>query len=320
MRIHKCVAAWLLVASPVAAQTAMCVVGPGALFGVVGFQCTNCSFKQELGAPSTVTFFTEPVVTETRPGGALASGDVVIAVDGHPITTQLGADRFTAPGTGSHTLTVRRGRDRQELQFDMQTNCPPASASGGGREARGQGGGSGGGRASGTAGSASSATSNVVGGSGSNTMSNTVAWGGACDSLPGLVRLRGVARNGATAAGSDPLIIVDGVVVEPKIREREPGGRFGFALNTAPVCRVTQVDGKRRYRSTFDDYPLIYAVRPESAADKAGLRVGDAIVKVEGESVLEHPAWLIGSDDRNQLHMTVRRDGKEINVVMVATP
>ena len=107
---------------------------------------------------------------------------------------------------------------------------------------------------------------------------------------------------------------------QPNARTREQGGRFGFAVDTQPVCRGESIDGKTRYRNVYENYPSIYAVRAESLADRAGLRVGDVIVKVEGKSVLDNPMLLIAADARNELHMTVRRDGKDINLVMLTTP
>jgi C-terminal processing protease CtpA/Prc len=50
------------------------------------------------------------------------------------------------------------------------------------------------------------------------------------------------------------------------------------------------------------------------------LRPGDEIVKVEGTSILEEAGILQRAEQREQIHLTVRRDGKDMNVVMVVTP
>ena len=282
-----------LIGVPLAAQNAPCPAGPGTLYGIVAYQCANCGFRQELGSPPTYTFFAEPVVTETRAPSMVTNGDVIIAVDGNPITSQAGADRFAHPSTGPHTLTVRRGRERQDIHVDLRTNCVAGSTTITGAVSTGVGTGLGG-----------TATTNIAGGSGSNIATSIAG----CPGL-GQVRLRGTA--GSVATG-EPAIYVDGVLV--------PGGRFGFAVSSRPVCRMEQTEGRTVYRYVYAEYPTISAVRPQSAADKAGLRAGDVIMKVEGKSVLDAPAGLTGADQRSQLHMTVRRDGTDIDVTMVTTP
>jgi membrane-associated protease RseP (regulator of RpoE activity) len=314
-------AAAAAIAAPLVAQGTYtyCAQGPGTAFGVEGYQCANCGFKTQSGAANTYTFYAEPVVTQAAAGVGLSPGDVIVAVDGNPITTQAGADRFTYPGSGTHTLTVRRGRDRQDISFDLRVSAcgaRGASASGGGGggfggavTARGIGSGAVGGAVGGAV-----ATSAGSGGVGSNAGNSLRP----CENM--VVSLRGAA--GGLGRSSDALIIVDGVV-QPSSRTGEAagGGRFGFAVDARPVCRGREVgDGRIEYRHVYDAYPSIYAVRAESPADKAGLQAGDVIVKVEGKSVLDYPLLLTGADARNELHLTVRRDGKDINVVMVTTP
>jgi S1-C subfamily serine protease len=320
MLIHKSIAAALAFAAPLVGQNAPCVVGPGALYGVVAYQCANCGFKQELGAVPSVTFFAEPVVTETSPGSAVANGDVIIAVDGNPITTRAGADRFTYPASGPHTLTVRRGRERQEIRVDLNTNCTASAiGTGSGRigTLRGRTGVGGG-------------VATAAGGRGiSSNVGRGVASGGAIsnvgsfsDDCGDLARTQLIGARGAVIVDSvsprDPLIIIDGV------RQSPAKGRYGFAVTARPIChKEGSGDGvyySYRYSYHYDQAPPIYDVRPGSAADKAGLRAGDLIVKIDGRSVLDNPVLLTGADQREPLHMTVLRDGKEINVVLVATP
>src|SRR3954471_24543494 len=112
--------------SPLAAQTGTCTAGPG-MFGIVAFQCANCSWKYEVGGKSSHTFFTEPVVTETAAGSAVENGDVIVAVDGTPITTRAGADRFESPALGKHVLTVRRGREPREINIGAGDYCPSST-------------------------------------------------------------------------------------------------------------------------------------------------------------------------------------------------
>jgi S1-C subfamily serine protease len=92
-------------------------------------------------------------------------------------------------------------------------------------------------------------------------------------------------------------------------------GKFGFAVECKPSCTV-QRRPNGEYYFKYDGYPRIVEVRERSAADRAGLRVGDVITKVEGRSILADDA-LRDNEQKDQLHITLRRDGKDIEVVML---
>jgi hypothetical protein len=77
----------------------------------------------------TYTFLSEPIVTETEPGSPFTRGDIVVAVDTLPITTQAGADHFTYPADGSHTVTVRNGQERRDVVMQLTSHCRVGSAS-----------------------------------------------------------------------------------------------------------------------------------------------------------------------------------------------
>src|SRR3569833_3162988 len=187
MLIRRSIALIATLATPLAAQGtySYCYQGPGTAFGVEGYQCANCGFKTQSGAANTYTFYAEPVVTQAAAGAQVAAGDVIVAVDGNPITTQAGADRFTYPGAGTHTLTVRRGRQRQDLPFELRgSTCSARGASvsggvgtsvgtgvGGAVTARGGGGAGFGGSvtsAEGSGGGGSAVSGSVTGGFGSS--------------------------------------------------------------------------------------------------------------------------------------------------------
>ena len=91
--------------------------------------------------------------------------------------------------------------------------------------------------------------------------------------------------------------------------------KFGFAVECITWCPMRRRPNGEYYIK-YDGYPRIIEVREHSAADRAGLRIGDVITKVEGRSILAEDA-LHDSEQKDQLHMTVRRDGKDIDVVMV---
>ena len=95
-------------------------------------------------------------------------------------------------------------------------------------------------------------------------------------------------------------------------------GKFGFAVTCRPSCSATFAPGgQASYK--YDGYPPIIAVRPGSPADKAGLRQGDEIIAVEGKSILDEAGILQRAEQQEQIHLTVRRDGKDMNVVMLVT-
>lgn len=314
MIIHKytsAAAALLVAATPAASQVFRCSSGPGSVYGIVGYQCANCGYKHENGQRAVYTFFAEPVVSQVDNSTAVANGDVIEAVDGLPITTQAGAEKFTYPGSGEHTLTVRRGRDRQEIKISLKTACYTTT----------------------TSSTATTTTTNTSPGmwsygygplyrtlpfafnddvhrgngssSGSGTSSST---GGSTRSGTG----RGV---GIPAIGGEPLFVVDGVV-QPSTRGATQTGRFGFAVECRPSCTLKRAP-TGEYYNKYDGLPPIVVVREGSAADRAGLRVGDLVVKVNGRSILDDV--LHESENDDTLRLTVRRDGKDIDVLLLVT-
>lgn len=311
MNIHKySIVALMAAALPAIAQQTRCSTGPGSVFGVAAYNCANCGYKFETGHRPIYTFFSEPVVTEVDNSTGVASGDVVEAVDDVPITTQAGADLFTNPGRGEHTLRVRRGRDHQLIKISLASTCYSISTStnsgntttntttnwvtrlAGARSARGDtihfGTG---------VGTGSSASSSSGG-----TSSRTSSGGG-----------RGV---GVPVIGGEPLYIIDGVVQPPAKATAGQIGKFGFAVECHPSCSFKRTaNGKFYYK--YDGYPAISAIRDSSAASRAGLKVGDLVVKVNGHSILDDMYDDFSNDD--SLRLTVRRDGKDFEVLMVVS-
>ena len=70
--------------------------------------------------------------------------------------------------------------------------------------------------------------------------------------------------------------------------------------------------------SSTRDYPLVAAVRKDGPAERAGLRNGDVVTKVDGFSVLEEKGALrlFRSEDATTLTITVSREGKEVEVLL----
>jgi membrane-associated protease RseP (regulator of RpoE activity) len=109
-------------AAPVAAQTAPCTTGPGAAFGVIAYQCSSCGINNANGR-TTFEFQAEPVIQQVSGESALKPGDIIQAVNGSPILTAAGAQLFTYPRFGEHTITVRRDGERKEIATSTTDVC-----------------------------------------------------------------------------------------------------------------------------------------------------------------------------------------------------
>ena len=312
MRVSSSTFGLVLAASPLVAQVRdACPTGPGVAFGIVAYQCANCGFKQD--TRPIYSFFAEPVVLEANGKTGVSAGDVIEAVNGLPITTAAGAEAFAYPATGSNSITVRRGRDRQIVRVSVSAAC---------------------------------GSTNRVRLPVSEIESIEVLKGAAATLRYGPEAAQGgvvaiTTKNGQSAQtdsarsrlrdelapalrqqrGLEPLIIIDGVVMGRGLPEaNSPVGRFGFAFTCEPRCSAwTGRDGPLIYTYyKYRDFPPITAIGSGSAAERAGLKVGDLVVKVEGHSVLddEGAKGLARLDRVDALHLTVRRDGKEIDYTL----
>jgi membrane-associated protease RseP (regulator of RpoE activity) len=268
-----------------------CPAGPGAAFGVTAYQCASCTFKLDqqgrygparsggyARAPQyrpTYGFNTEPIVLETVANSLLQSGDVIEAVNAHPITTRAGSDLFTYPPTGTHLLRVRRGNTRLEIPMQVTGSCngfffsrDTVRATTGGR-----------GRGSGT----------------------------------GTPDPRRVQRDSLrtwilpdSAAASIEWITFDRGAANID-------RRFGFAVSCLPSCtRARARDGSLYYR--FDGHPPVIDLVPGGVAEAAGVRRGDQIVEIDGLSILEEEGALrfLRSTNRESMQVTVLRNGERI--------
>jgi membrane-associated protease RseP (regulator of RpoE activity) len=118
-------------ARPCGEQPARGDLGYGAL------SCSNCTHYVDREDPThdRWEFRSEPVVERVRPGGAadgkLRSGDTIIAIDGHLITTREGGRRFTQVTPGQPVMVTVRRADRELVVTILpETECrapaPPA--------------------------------------------------------------------------------------------------------------------------------------------------------------------------------------------------
>jgi C-terminal processing protease CtpA/Prc len=114
-------------------------------------------------------------------------------------------------------------------------------------------------------------------------------------------------------------IIAGQQILQVKPTPSESQSRFGFAVACIPSCtkvRSSSDPGVAYWK--YDDYPLIAAVRKDGPAERAGLRNGDVVTKVDGISVLEEKGALklFQSEGATTLNITVSREGKEVAFLM----
>jgi PDZ domain len=297
----------LLVATPIVAQeNSSCVTGPGAAFGIVGYQCANCGVSRANGRQTSYSFFAEPVVVEAAEGSRILAGDVVEAVNGQPITTRSGSDQFTYPRAGENSLTVRRGRDHRTIRLSISSSGACDGSSGGVHPGVGLG--SGAGAGSGVSGSTGAGTGTGVGRAYVVSLRD---WGF------GSIRF-------TSRSDTGPLIIIDGVVQNGNFPSLSAAkiGKYGFAVSCEPSCTAaTDTDGPLIYTYyKYDVPPPIAAVRAGSPSERAGVRLGDVLLRIDGKSIVdpEGALALARIDKQESIRLTVRRDGKEQDFVIHA--
>jgi C-terminal processing protease CtpA/Prc len=233
----RTLAGLLLVPSLLAAQARPCH-GPGAAFGVTSYRCTSCGIQVLGGRHTSWIFHVEPVVLDTAYGSLLRPGDVVVGINGRPITSVDGADQFAYPEQKINVIRVRRENlGVIELTTMALASCPR--------------------------------------------------------------------RDSATAQ-----------------RQGSPAGtvagRIGFALGCLPSCtRVKASDGTDYWK--FDGEPPVVALIAGGAAERAGLRVGDRVIRVDGHAIGEEAGALriLRLTEGQSVRLTVRRDGRVVEVTVV---
>lgn len=292
-------------------------------FGIFGLDVASFEESKFPDRPPVISFLAEPVVTLVAKTSILKPGDVIEAIDDHPITSSVGSRQFSAPTPGVNTLTVRRGRDRVVLRFDVVAPppCTDWTSPPGGFGVQGRQGGSvnfdgtvggRGRRGGGNAGPESLAVLRIRGRSGgvATPVDSGFAYYARGRKLYTIWSMRDSTRG--------PIYVVDGVRVEPTVMP--PSSRFGFAVTCTPICeKLTTPDGTSFYK--FDRAPVISEVLANSPAATAGLKPRDMLVKVDGVSILEDDGGirLSRSEQRQSLSLTVKRDGKEM-VVQLQVP
>jgi S1-C subfamily serine protease len=96
--------------------------------GFSGIDCTQCTLHMQGEKVGWMEFGAEPEIRHIRIGGPadgkLRDRDVVVAVDGHPITTETGGRLFANPDTGKPVrLTIRREARELEVEIVPGVHC-----------------------------------------------------------------------------------------------------------------------------------------------------------------------------------------------------
>ena len=97
-------------------------------------------------------------------------------------------------------------------------------------------------------------------------------------------------------------------------------GKVGFALACRPSCTRTKgPNGVDYWR--FDAPPPVVAIRPGSVAERAGMRVGDVVVEVDGKPVMNPEGnyrLFTFPSEGGKIQLTFERDGKRLTYTLHA--
>jgi hypothetical protein len=115
-----------------------------------------------------------------------------------------------------------------------------------------------------------------------------------------------------TPARGDTLFVLDGA----QVKWSTSTGKFGFAVSCSPACTAARSGASAALDVKYASPPTVYAVLPGSEAERAGLRVGDVILRVGGKSITDEAGLLQRGEQRGELALTLRRSGSEIDVTL----
>ena len=262
--------------------------------GLQGFECRNCQIElNDENGVRTFRFGTELTLGRIRPGGptagVLREGDVVVAVDGAPITTAEGGRRFgeLAPGRPA-TFTIRRDGRTRDVRVVPGAQCtaslfgprPPRPP----RPSR-----------------SVAPPAPRPGGQGGILLEEDVPPPPAPPAPP---------RPPAPARPPSP-------PAPPPPPEFLPDGWFGFGIGCRR-CDVIRENGRTTF--AFRSTPQVENVEPGTPAARAGMQRGDRVTHIDATPLTTPAAWRRFSTVQpgQRVSWTFTRDGRQQSAVMSA--
>lgn len=258
-----------------------------AEIGISSFECSNCTMwtTRDDGGERSWSFSAEPTVRRVKSGspaaGKIQGGDRLVAIDGYLITTSEGGRRLANLTPGEAvSLVVRRDGRERTVKVVPRAECVDPGVA-----------------------PAAPAIASASG----------VAAAPAVPAVP--VPGRGTAP--AIAAAPSAGVAV-GAVPRPTF-DLLPSGWFGFGIQCTE-CRwsVDEEDGTSTWE--FSSPPEVSAVHAGSPAAAAGLRSGDVLLEIDGQTLVsEEGGRRFGSVKPGQsVRWTYLRDGETRTATAVA--
>jgi membrane-associated protease RseP (regulator of RpoE activity) len=275
--------------------------------GLQGFACRNCHIRvDKRNGVRDFRFGTELTLGRIRAhgptAGVLREGDVLVAVDGAPITTAEGGRRFgaLAPGRAA-TFTIRRDGRTSDVRVVPGAQCQDALLGAPPRPPRPP--------------------------EPPRPAMAPHARGGAVPvpPHPPLAPAPPPARaHGAVPAAPapppppppPPAVAPPLPPVPPAPPEIRPDGWFGFSIGCTR-CEFRDDNGVLSIRGSL---PEVGSVEPGTPAARAGLRRGDRLTHVEGVSLRSPEAWrrLRSARPGQSVRWTYERNGRAQTVAIRA--
>jgi len=250
--------------------------------GIASFECSNCRLSTSAGE-RLWSFSSEPVVRVVEPDspadGRIREGDAIVAVDGYLITTGEGGRRLANLKPGQVvSMVVRSGNRERTVEIVPDSECPRRGAY--------------------AAAPALAAVPDV------SDAAPVVSVGVAT------VPRAAVAPRPHAAPGSPGVAVSVGPVPRPTYTLL-PSGWFGFGIRCTN-CRWSVEDETGKSEWAFSAPPEISSVQDGSPADAAGLRRGDVLLEIDGESLISQEGGRrFGSiEPRETVRWTYRRGGE----------
>lgn len=223
-----------------------------ASFGLSGLECRNCTlYDSDDPGVTRWEFRSEPTILGIKPDGPaegrLRAGDVIVAIDGHLITTREGGRRIAQPEAGrAAAFRIRRDSREMEASVTPSIECRPAPY-----------------RRVGVAGVVSTGRAGRV-------------------AVTAPVRTRSIdADSVQVTKGVMTVYPIEGRTLS--VGQLMPRGKLGISLS-CEGCSVQLVDDSTRIWS-FSKPPTVVSVEAGSPAAVTGILSGDRIVTVEGVAI-----------------------------------